>query len=107
MKGVLSLTGPLIGTSLLGRASVLYDDWDGSYDNSLSDIDIGGHRFRSFQSSLLWLASDDLEIGLSYYKSNDHMDGSPTVSLPANCEDAVEAPPGNDRPPDTAGRQTS
>jgi outer membrane receptor protein involved in Fe transport len=103
MKGVLSMTGPLIGTSLLGRASILYDDWDGSYDNSLSDIDIGGHRFRSFQSSLLWIASDDLEIGLSYYKSDDHMDGSPTVSLPANCEDKVEAPPGTPDYPVQAG----
>ncbi|MCB1597666.1 MAG: TonB-dependent receptor, partial [Gammaproteobacteria bacterium] len=93
MKGLLSMTGPLLGPTLLGRASVLYDEWDGSYDNSLSDIDIGGYRYRSLQSSLLWLPTDDLEVALSYYKSNDDLDGSPTVSLPANCEDKVEAPP--------------
>ena len=103
MKGLLSMTGPIIGTSLLGRVSALYDEWDGSYDNSLSDIDIGGYRYRSFQSSLLWVASDDLEIGLSYYKSNDHMDGSPTVSLPANCEDKVEPPPNTTDYPVQAG----
>lgn len=93
MKGLISMTGPLLGPSLLGRVSVLYDEWDGSYENSLSDIDIGGYRYRSLQSSLLWLPSDDLEVALSYYKSNDDLDGSPTVSLPANCEDKVEAPP--------------
>ena len=93
MKGLLSMSGPLLGPTLLGRASVLYDEWDGSYDNSLSSIDIGGYRYRSLQGSLLWLPTDDLEVALSYYKSNDDLDGSPTVSLPANCEDKVEAPP--------------
>jgi hypothetical protein len=83
--------------------SVLYDEWDGSYDNSLSDIDIGGYRYRSLQSSLLWLPSDDLEVALSYYKSNDDLDGSPTVSLPANCEDKVEAPPDTTDHPIQAG----
>jgi outer membrane receptor protein involved in Fe transport len=103
MKGLLSMTGPLLGQSLLGRASVLYDEWDGSYDNSLSDIDIGGYRYRSLQGSLLWLPSDDLEVALSYYKSNDDLDGSPTVSLPANCEDKVEAPPDTTGVPVQAG----
>ena len=105
MKGLLSMSGPLLGQSLLGRASVLYDEWDGSYDNSLSDIDIGGYRYRSLQSSLLWLPSDDLEVALSYYKSNDDLDGSPTVSLPANCEDKVEAPPDTTDVPGPGRRQ--
>ncbi len=103
MKGLLSMSGPLLDQSLLGRVSVLYDEWDGSYDNSLSDIDIGGYRYRSLQSSLLWLPSDDLEVALSYYKSNDDLDGSPTVSLPANCEDKVEAPPDTTDYPIQAG----
>lgn len=103
IKGLFSMTGPILGETLLGRVSGLYDEWDGSYENSLSDIDIGGYRYRSLQGSLLWLPTSDLDLALSYYKSNDHLDGSPTVSLPTNCEDKVEAPPDTTGYPVQAG----
>ncbi len=86
-----SMSGPLVEDgSLRGRIAALYDDWDGSYDNSLApQNDLGGYEFKSFQGSLLWLPMDTMDITLSYYKSDDKIDESPTVSLPTNCEDRL------------------
>ena len=43
-----SVSGPLVGDTLTGRVSAMYDEWDGSYDNTLApENDIGGYRYRS------------------------------------------------------------
>jgi outer membrane receptor protein involved in Fe transport len=86
-----SVSGPLLGETLTGRISAMYDEWDGSYDNTLApENDIGGYRYRSLQGRLRWRPADDLEINLGLYSSNDEIDDAAVGGLPANCEDQVE-----------------
>ncbi|MCC7256947.1 MAG: TonB-dependent receptor, partial [Gammaproteobacteria bacterium] len=89
MLGVVS--GPVLGDTVTGRFSALYDEWDGSYDNSLApENDIGGHRYRSLQGKLRWRPSEALDVNLGVYLSNDEIDESAVGGLPANCEDRLE-----------------
>lgn len=85
------VSGPLLGEQLTGRISGVYDEWDGSYDNSLAGgNDIGGYRYRSLQGKLRWRPIESLDITLGAYYSNDRVDDPAAASLPANCEDQVE-----------------
>ncbi|MBL8200787.1 MAG: TonB-dependent receptor [Chromatiales bacterium] len=85
------VSGPLMGDALTGRISAMYDEWEGSYDNSLApDTEIGGYRYRSLQGKLRWRPRDSLDINLGLYASNDEIDEPATAGLPANCEDRVE-----------------
>lgn len=88
VKGQASVSGPIVGSSLLGKVAALYEDWDGSYDNALPEgNDVGGSRVRSFQGALRWLPVEALTVDFSYYHSNDDIDESANVALPTNCED--------------------
>ncbi|MEO7385328.1 MAG: TonB-dependent receptor [Gammaproteobacteria bacterium] len=90
-KVVAMASGPLLGESLTGRVSALYDEWDGSYDNTLApENDIGGYRYRSLQGKLRWRPADSLDINLSVYTSNDEIDEAAVGGVPANCEDRIE-----------------
>lgn len=85
------VSGPLFSDRLTGRISGLYDEWDGSYDNTLApENDIGGYRYRSLQGRLRWQPADTLDINLGLYTSNDEIDEAPVGGLPTNCEDQVE-----------------
>ncbi|MEO8224763.1 MAG: TonB-dependent receptor [Gammaproteobacteria bacterium] len=89
IMGVLS--GPILSDALTGRVSAMYEDWDGSYDNTLAGgNDIGGHQYRSLQGKLRWRPLDSLDINLGLYYSNDEIDNPATAGLPVNCEDQVE-----------------
>ncbi|MDP2324804.1 MAG: TonB-dependent receptor plug domain-containing protein, partial [Gammaproteobacteria bacterium] len=88
-----SVSGPVLGDTLFGRVAGLYDEWDGSYDNSIQGgggDDIGGYSYRSFQGALRWVPAETLEVNSSLYYSNDGIDESAVAGLPANCEDQVE-----------------
>ncbi len=83
--------GPILGEALTGRISAMYDEWDGSYDNTLAGgDDIGGYRYRSLQGRLRWRPTETLEVNLGLYSSNDEIDESAVGGVPANCEDQVE-----------------
>ncbi len=85
------VSGPLLGETLTGRLSAMYDEWNGSYDNSLAPAtEIGGYRYRSFQGKLRWRPLDSLDVNLGMYYSNDEIDEPATGGLPANCEDRIE-----------------
>jgi outer membrane receptor protein involved in Fe transport len=87
-SGVINV--PIFGEKLSSRFAALYDDWDGSYDNSLApENDLGGHRYRGFKAALRSQLGDAWDINLTYYKANDDIDESPSVSFPTNCEDRV------------------
>ena len=90
-KVVAQVSGPIFSDTLTGRFSALYDEWDGSYDNSLApENDIGGYRYRSFQGRLRWRPADALDVNLGLYYSNDEIDEPSIAALPANCEDQIE-----------------
>ena len=81
------ILGELLGNTLTGRVAALYDDWDGSYDNTLApQNDIGGYRYRSYMGKLRWLPSDDLDVNFSIYRSNDEIDEAGVGGLLVNCE---------------------
>jgi len=85
------VSGPLLGEALTGRISAMYDEWDGSYDNTLApENDIGGYRYRSLQGKLRWRPIDSVDVNLGLYYSNDEVDESAVGGLPANCEDQLE-----------------
>ncbi|GIK34855.1 MAG: TonB-dependent receptor [Gammaproteobacteria bacterium] len=89
-KIVGEISGPIFSDALTGRISAMYDEWDGSYDNSLApENDIGGYRYRSFQGKLRWRPADSLDVTLGLYRSNDEIDESALGGLLTNCEDRV------------------
>lgn len=97
-KGVARVGGPVLGQTLRADVSMLYDEWDGTYDNSLSDNDIGGHRYRSYQGNLIFEPSELFMVRLGLYHSNDHSDEPAIATLLRNCE--PRTPPVANAPPD-------
>lgn len=84
------ISGPIWSDKLTGRMSLLYDDWDGSYNNTIApEKDIGGYRYRSYQGKLRWQPVDTLDITLALYHSNDDVDDWAAASVMANCEPRV------------------
>ncbi len=90
MEGSMSVSGPLLGDWLKGRAAFIYDEWDGSYDDPLGGNDVGGYRYRTWQASLESNPTDSLNILLSGYYSDDDIDEAATTSQTANCEDSAQ-----------------
>ncbi len=88
--GQVAVTGPIFSEQLTGRASVLYDEFDGSYDNPLGGQDVGGYRYRSFQGKLRWTPADTLSITGAVYYSNDEIDEAATTGYLATCENRVD-----------------
>ena len=82
-----SVSGPLVEGILNGRLGVSYDDWDGSYDDTAHNQDVGGYKYRSIQGSLLFTPMESLDILAQGYYSNDEIDDSATRAIQANCED--------------------
>lgn len=101
--GQAAISGPLT-QQLSGRMSLLYDEFDGSYDNPLGGQDIGGYRYRSVQGKLHWAPADSFSVTGALYYSNDEIDDSATTAYPANCENRVDANPGAQRLLDFCGR---
>ena len=59
----------------------------GSYENQVPDgPDIGGFDYETFQGSLYFTPTEQSELGLSLYVSNDLIDMSAVSALPMNCE---------------------
>ncbi len=85
------VSGPIFTDTLTGRFSALYDEWDGSYDNTLApENDIGGYRYRSLQGRLRWRPADTLDVNFGLYLSNDEIDENATAGVLVNCEDQIE-----------------
>jgi iron complex outermembrane receptor protein len=100
--GRVSLSGPLVGSTLLGRVAMQIDEWSGSYDNNLSRVDVGGYQFKNVQGSLWYTPIDSLDIQGFLYLTDDEIDQSPLHSLSANCEDRQDLPDIED--PDNPGQ---
>ncbi len=87
----LIVSGPIIEGVLRGRASVLHDEWDGSYDNQWSGpgpgSNIGGYKFKTFSGALVWSPSESFEAEVGLYVSDDRIDNSATSAVQANCQD--------------------
>lgn len=87
----LSMSGPIGDSGLKGRATLLHDGWDGSYENQYSGSGsketIGGYEYSTFSGSLMWDASDTFSAELGAYISSDNVDNSATTAVTANCED--------------------
>ncbi len=88
-----SVSGPLVDGTLAGRIGASYDGWDGSYDDPLNDLDVGGYTYRTVQGSLLWTPTDSLDILTQAYFSNDDIADSSTTAVQANCEDVAQYNP--------------
>lgn len=89
--GQAAVSGPILGNTLRGRIATLYDNFDGSYDNTLGGEDIGGYKYRSTQGSLLWQPAESLQVVGSVYYSNDEIDDAATTGVAANCENRVDS----------------
>ncbi|MDP6651645.1 MAG: TonB-dependent receptor, partial [Gammaproteobacteria bacterium] len=91
-----SISGPLMGDKLTGRIAFGIDEWSGSYNNSLSNLDIGGYQYKTLQTSLWFTPTDTLDIQWAVYLSDDEIDDSARSTIPANCEDRQELSLGNE-----------
>jgi iron complex outermembrane receptor protein len=87
LSGQVFVSGPLIGDKLRGRAALLYDDFDGSYENTFGSEDIGGYEFKSGQLGLSWTPTDTFEVYGSMYFSDDSIDDAAQSAIAANCEE--------------------
>lgn len=98
-----TVSGPIIAGSLRGRASVLHDEWDGSYENAWAGpgpgADIGGYQFKTFNGALIWEPTENFEAELGLYVSDDQIDNSATSAVAANCEDRRVAAQNLPNPP--------
>ena len=88
------VSGPILGDlldhTLSGTVAMLYDDWDGSYDNTIAGgPDIGGYTYRTYMGKLRFQPTDRLDMNFSIYRSNDHVDEASVGGLLANCEPAM------------------
>ena len=91
MLGNVTVSGPLIPGVLRGRAAVLADEWDGSYENAWAGPgpgpNIGGYKYRTFNGALVWTPSDAFEAEFGAYVSNDQIYNAAMSEVAANCED--------------------
>ena len=87
----LSVSGPILGDTLSGRASVRYENFDGTYDNQTTDEEVGGYEYRMFNGVLQWQPSEEWDILANLYYSNDELDPFSASGLSLNCENDVEA----------------
>lgn len=83
------ISGPLLEDRLSGRLAIGSDQFDGSYDNANpgGGPDIGGYDYTTVSGSLRFTPTDEFELRLSGYLSDDEIGSPATSSLPANCED--------------------
>lgn len=89
-----ALSGPLLEGTLKGRLAVLWDDFDGTYDNRIAGgPDIGGHEYKTAQAALYFTPTEMFDALLSVYVSDDHIDVPAHSSLSANCEDRRDTNP--------------
>jgi iron complex outermembrane receptor protein len=92
-RTAVSLSGPLVSDWLSGRASLLYDDFGGTYrDASGSDQDIGGYQYNTFAGALYFTPGDTFSAQWNLYLSNDQIDPPALGSIPANCEPELDDP---------------
>ncbi|MEH6605068.1 MAG: TonB-dependent receptor [Pseudomonadales bacterium] len=96
----ISLGGPIIGDSLLGRITLGSSDYDGHTDNEhpLNDADpagynnqgrLGGWEDESWNVGLRWLANDSLSVDLGYYGTRLQRENQPHYVLGGLREVAV------------------
>lgn len=85
--GKVVLSGPLLGDWLKGRVAVLYDEWDGSYENHTGGDQIGGYEYNTVNGSLLFNFGDSFDALLGLYVSDDQIGAPSMTSLATNCED--------------------
>jgi len=81
-----NLSGPLIGDALRASIGAGYDTWDGSYDNPVSDEDVGGYEYKTFTAALDWTPTDTFSALLNFYYSDDQLDDPAITAQLANCE---------------------
>lgn len=61
-----ALSGPLLEGTLKGRLAVLWDDFDGTYDNRIAGgPDIGGHEYKTAQAALYFTPTEMFDALLS------------------------------------------
>jgi iron complex outermembrane receptor protein len=77
---------PVIGNTLGLGIGVGYDTWAGSYDNPVSNEDVGGHTFNTITASLDWRPTDGFEALLNVYYSDDEIDSAAMTGQVADCE---------------------
>ncbi len=85
-QGRAMISGPLVQDVLAYRASVAFDDWDGSYDNPIGDDDVGGYTYRTYQLGLQYTPNDRWDVLFNGYYSRDDVDDAAITGQIANCE---------------------
>ncbi len=86
-KVMASMTGPIVEDKIAGRIALAFDGWDGSYDNEEpGGGDIGGYEYKTVNGSLRFTPTEDWDINLTGYYSDDDIDPPAIKKILANCE---------------------
>ena len=94
----LTISGPIVPDMLSGRIALGIEEWSGSYENTLSDVDIDGNQYKTLQTSLWFTPFDWLDVQWALFLSDDEIDDSARATVAANCEDRGQLQRSNDQP---------
>lgn len=83
MQGTVS--GPMVDGVLGGRISAVWDTYGGGYSNPINNSDVGGYKTLATQGSLHFTPTDNLNMELVSYYSDDRIDQPASIAIAGNC----------------------
>ncbi len=87
-----ALSFPIIEDKLHLRVSASYDHNDGTYKNGILEGGLGGHKYKTVSASFHWIPSEDFEVNLKGYYTDDLIDSAPVTTIPNNAG-VLQLPP--------------
>jgi outer membrane receptor protein involved in Fe transport len=96
-----SLSGPLLGETLLGSINVASWEHDGFYKNSVTGQDVGGVDGEGVSGTLVWNISDGISATFHTEYTDDNIEQAPYSAITPTVLKAL--PPGAYTDPDGVG----
>jgi iron complex outermembrane receptor protein len=77
--------GPIIEGKLRARLAGNYEEFDGTFEDKVSGVKLGGHKKRAIQGSLDIQPAENFDVFTTLYYSDDVFDQPARKTMPANC----------------------
>jgi iron complex outermembrane receptor protein len=84
-NGRASISGPILGDMLKGGISGSYDNFDGTYHDSVTDQNAGGYVKRDVFANLDFTPNSQIEIKPTFYYGNDKYANAANIYGAGNC----------------------
>lgn len=79
------LNGPIIPGVLRAGVAVNFDNSDGPYVDSITNVRAGQVQKQDYKTELDFTPTSELDIGAGYYVGHDHFGQDPLVTATPNC----------------------